>query len=461
MDEENKVIEETTEKQPEAAVEAAAPAEAVAEEITEKTAAEAPEAPAAKNTSYMKILIAVLVAVCIAGAAVIGYMSGSKKTTAETETVQAETEAQAESADAAEDAAVSDAAAYETLDFEAMYAAFSPDDVIATVNGTDVTWAEYYYWLYSNASYIQSYFTQMYMYYGVGTSWSEEIEEGVTYADYSKEVTEAYVIQAIGINSFCSENNIELDEYDLAAIEEDYQSSITDYCGEGATEADLEEYLAANYLPLDYFRSIITLSTKYQKCYNTLYGENAEKVSDEEAIAWLEDNGYMIANHILLLTMDMSTYESLDDETKAEKLAKAQEIAEELKGITDTEELLARFAELKAEFCEDTGKEAYPDGYIFTEGEMVDEFYQGTLALDEYAVSDPIESSYGYHIIMRMPLDPEWQMDESDDGTPVTARMEAADSMFTEAVSDYLETLKIEYKDIFAAFNITDYITAA
>ena len=47
----------------------------------------------------------------------------------------------------------------------------------------------------------------------------------------------------------------------------------------------------------------------------------------------------------------------------------------------------------------------FPDGYTFGDGQMVQEFEDGTRALEEYALSDIVESSYGYHIILRKPLD--------------------------------------------------------
>jgi len=62
---------------------------------------------------------------------------------------------------------------------------------------------------------------------------------------------------------------------------------------------------------------------------------------------------------------------------------------------------------LMLEHTEDPGVEHSPGGYVFTEGEMVPEFYEGTIALSENEVSEVIESSFGYHIIKRLPLDVE------------------------------------------------------
>ena len=47
------------------------------------------------------------------------------------------------------------------------------------------------------------------------------------------------------------------------------------------------------------------------------------------------------------------------------------------------------------------------EGYTFGPGEMVDEFYEGTKALAEGEISQPIQSQYGYHIILRLSADNE------------------------------------------------------
>ena len=114
------------------------------------------------------------------------------------------------------------------------------------------------------------------------------------------------------------------------------------------------------------------------------------------------------AKHILLLTVYMDgtptvqdgayVYPSLDEETIAEKKALADDLLAQLRSSDDPEAL---FDELMNEYSEDTGLESNPDGYTTTVGQMVPAFEETALSLEFGEISDVVESSYGYHIILR------------------------------------------------------------
>ena len=132
------------------------------------------------------------------------------------------------------------------------------------------------------------------------------------------------------------------------------------------------------------------------------YGAAGEKLSDEDVLAWANDNNYLHCKHILFLTKNDDGTDMTDEE-KAEVRKEAETTLEELRALeSDREKLLERFDALMAD-ADDPGMTTFPDGYTFGEGQMVQEFEDGTRALEEYALSDIVESSYGYHIILRLP----------------------------------------------------------
>ena len=64
----------------------------------------------------------------------------------------------------------------------------------------------------------------------------------------------------------------------------------------------------------------------------------------------------------------------------------------------------ADFDVLVKEYGIDPGTESNPDGYVFTTGEMVEEFEQASFDLKVGEISRPVKSTYGYHIIKREAL---------------------------------------------------------
>ena len=401
----------------------------------------------------MKKLVVILAVVCVLFAGVVGYMSFTNRPADVDPAEEPEASQTLDAQESAEPVQVL------SVDYDAMRASHEPDEIVATCNGRDVHWDEYFYWVSYNAAQVENYINSMATYYGMEVSWDDPWGQDTdqSFAEYVPASAEEQIKQVNCIEDFAAENNVVLSDDTLAEIEEQLKSTITSTCGEDATEEDFNEYLDQVYMTRALYDRMNQINYLYQQGYTQLYGENGELVDDAAAIAYLEDNEYISANHILLMTMDSATGEALDEETIAAQEQKAREIAAELQAIEDPQQLLARFAELKEEYCEDTGKVTYPDGYTFTPGTMVTEFEDACNALADYQVSDPILTSYGYHIIIRLPLDPDKIVEYSYEGTPLNARSLAANAEYASRMDAQYEKTSFEYVPGFS-FSIKDFL---
>ncbi len=407
----------------------------------------------------MKKFVSILIIICLVFSAAITYTGCGANNAAEPETSHEPSVEPSESVDDTE----TETASVPQLDFEELYASHDADEVVMTMDGEDVTWEEYFYWLYYSGVQVNNYINQMaanMSAYGMNVTWDDAADDtGISFKDYVVQLAEENIRQIHSIKKFSAENDVTLTEDNLKAIEEQRKTDMVNLCGEEVSDEEFAEFLKSTYyLPIKVYDDMNEINYLYQNCFAKLYGENGEKLSDDKAEAYLKDSGYMNATHILFMTVDPSTGEALDDDTIAEKKALADKFAAELAGITDTEKLQERFAEIKDEYCEDTGKEAYPDGYIFTPGTMVTEFEDTVNALEDYQVSEPVESRYGYHIIMRLPLTIDTVLKTSDSGTPLTARALAANQEYGEKLDACNDGIEIVYTDAFTGFGIADYI---
>ena len=412
-----------------------------------------------------KFVVILLIACLVLGGIVVyaatkngGGNSGEPIALYDPENVSAP-EAAPEDAAAPETAAEETSADTRTIDYEALCALFEPETVIGSVDGHDVSWAEYSYWLCNMGHQAESYLSMMAL-YGQNVSWDDKMssENEQTFAEYVVSLAQNCLRELVSVESVAAENGVAIDESDEDALAAQLAEDIVLYCGEGATEEDFNAYLAENSEDRAMYDRMNRATFLIQKTYDTLYGENGEKVTEEEALAYLADNDYLCASHILFMTIDMNTYESLDEASIALKLAQAEAVSAELRGIEDTEERVKRFAELKELYCEDSGKTAYPEGYLFTAGTMVEEFEDGVNALAEYEVSEPILSPYGYHVIMRLPLSAEMTMEYSDEGLPLSARSICANEQFSVMMNSRIDAAVLTLTDEAAALDLTAFL---
>ncbi len=401
----------------------------------------------------MKKTVIIILVICLVFAAAAGYLLGRKVVAEETQPTQTP----AATADSQE--ASGEPIEAETLDYEAIYALHEPEEIVMLIDGEEINWGEYFSWLYMSAMQTEQYFVAMAS-YGVPMSWSDPVGDDAeyTYADAALDGGENTLIQIMAIQGFADSKGIVPSQETLDSIAEQVESDMTATVGEEGSEEDFQAYLDKLYRSREaYDRTLMANYINIQN-FSETYGLKGEKVSDEQALAYLEENGYAYANHILLATMDLTTGEALEEETLAEKKALAESLAAELQAITDPEQLVERFKELKEEYCEDTGKTAYPDGYVFLPGDMVEEFENAALALEEYQVSEPVESPYGYHIILRLPLEADSVIAYSSTGETMTAREYCANYDYAKELDAYLAAMQAEYAPGFTPPELSDYL---
>ena len=276
----------------------------------------------------------------------------------------------------------------------------APDAIVASVDGNGASADLIAYWTGYNVSYLDSY---MQYYTGAAFDWDYTFEDGTSITDYVKSNVLMAVKQHLVLENLAEEYGATLTAEQKAAIEASDQAYIDQYGSEEAFEAELNKL----GMRRETYDRVSTSNYLYQNLYQ-LYNTEGSKLyaSDEDLALYAAEKNYITADHILLTTKDTATGEALSDEEKAEKKALAEEIKQKLDACEgDLTALTALFRELADEYSEDPGRETYPTGYTFTTGAMVPEFEAAAYALAEGAVSEIVESSFGYHILLRLPLD--------------------------------------------------------
>lgn len=388
-----------------------------------------------------KLLIALLI-ICLAAIVLVGFFWG--KDAPEAVELPAAEEAAAE--ENAEEAAAEEKTA--GVDYEAIYALHQPDEVVMTVDGRDVVWEDYYYVYYNQAVQMENYFQQAQA-YGYAEGWeSAADEEGHSYAELLGDITEQNLRRVITVESVAEEERIQLDNSD-EDIQAEHQHNIVGICGEDGTEEQLFETLAEMHLRPELYWRLVKVNLLSHVIYEKCYGEEGEELDEQQVLDWMEENGILSADHILISTQDLGEAET------AEKKELAEQLVAELQAIEDPEERLARFLELKEQYNEDPG--AAEGGYVFGEGTMVDSFYNGAAALEVGEISAPVESQFGYHIILRRALSADDQI--LSGYTTQSARAAAASELFSRRMQDKLDGQKIEYAKGFEVPKILDFYT--
>lgn len=303
-----------------------------------------------------------------------------------------------------------------SLDYEKLYKAHQPDETVAYAGDEEISWDRYYNVFAGYAQQLEYYMTQMETYYGKKIEWDDVAgEDGSTFAEQPKLYAEDLLKQSGGLSRYA-------------------------------------EAVGTEYKPDD--------ENSVYELFKSAFGENGERLGDDEALEWMNDKGYVHVIHILFMTKNRETGEAVDQDTIIEKKALAQEKYEELSSIENDMDRLAAFRTNISEYNEDPGMITFPDGYTFLDGSMYAEFCSAAKALKDYEVSEPVETVAGYHIIMRLPLNPDEVLFENyvNGDTTSTARLECAYEKFDKTANEYYEKTDFNYIDGFNVPNIKEYL---
>lgn len=321
-------------------------------------------------------------------------------------------------------------------DYTYAYEKFAPDAVVMTVDGVDVHWDEYFYWM-MDAMYLVAY------YYDYITDWDAAcpFDSSMTYDDYVKQYADNTVQMYHSMANKAAELGITLTDENNAYLDELWNGDVEAV----GSEEELIEQLKSAYLTKDLYYFINTISVLADSTFTELYGENGDKLTEEEIADYGNDSGYLRVKHILFKTVDDESNALSDDEIAAKKQL-AEETLEQLRAAGSSGELEELFDQLMNENSEDNGLAAYPDGYCFTGGDMVAEFMTASAALGEYELSEIVTSEFGYHIILRLPL--------RDVDVPIndgvnSLRYLAATDMFNANVESWAAESSIVWADEF------------
>ena len=332
------------------------------------------------------------------------------------------------------------------LDWDAARAKHELDATVLTVDGENADWGEFFYWLYyCYTNYVNDMgavtdFSTPYIY-------NSEMTIGEMLIDAAK----SYCVQYHALDVNARTEGVELTKEDEEALQALLESDIKEIAGEDGTEEELFAALEETYVSRELYELMNRTAALYSRAYNTLYGGTGEKLTEQEVKDFADEYSFMTAKHILIQTTDAEG-EPIDEAAKAEKLAEAEEIYAQLEGKSG-QELESAFDALMQEKSEDTGLAAFPDGYCFTADDMVTEFSEAVAALEPGQLSGIVESSFGYHIILRMPLTAEDRVLQFDStGTPYTIRAVAAANLYEARLNGWIENAETvwaaEFEDL-------------
>ena len=263
---------------------------------------------------------------------------------------------------------------------------FTKETDVLVVNGYTVPTSLFLYWLAFNCSYFES----NYYYYGLTVA---EYADAIL-SDTCSMASYYALLEQKAIENGCPLTDEQLNtiKTDMNVGGEEHEQRKTLY---GLTEEDLMFIYSMDLFYANLADALVPVPTE-EELNNYVYQAKHILLATATSAA----DGV-----ITLATNDTVEYDGTVEEYNAEVLTKAQDLYNQLVEAEKEGAHLILFDQLMNEHSQDgrdsEGNLGAPDGYTTTLGKMVPEFETAALALEPNHFSEPVKSTYGYHIILR------------------------------------------------------------
>ena len=168
----------------------------------------------------------------------------------------------------------------------------------------------------------------------------------------------------------------------IPTLSEEAKSEISTEAANLVSSNERGRFVLSGSLAL-YFEKYLTS----QEFSNMIMESYMASASDEAARKYYNAN-FVRAKHVLISTATRTDEEALAIANTVYEKASAGE----------------SFDNLISQYGEDPGAAQYPDGYVFTRGEMIKPFEDMAFSMNVRTISKPVKTDYGYHVIAKYDL---------------------------------------------------------
>ena len=333
------------------------------------------------------------------------------------------------------------------LNVSAALAAFPPDTVMIKAGDAYLTWAELFVFLFNTSQDLIST-------YGSEVPWDED-NDGFLLSDLVLEYTTNEALMFLAYKYGLASAGFTLQDQALAEFRHELDIIIEEMDGKEALEEFLWDY--SGVYSFEVFENFMKLDYSIGALADQMFGFDGSDYPDENVAEYAKSNGFelLMAMHILRMTVDDFNV-PLEEAEKQLVLEEAERILGRLRAQSNSADFIEIFKAEMFEHSEDLGGLAsFPDGYLFVYDAMTPDFSETTMNLRIGAMSGLVETEFGYHIILRLPLNYDTSLMTPGNVTPGTFRQLAAGNSYEAFISEWFEFVE-EHLEFTSEYNSID-----